>query len=191
VPRRANSWLLLLPLLTAGSLLAHGLAYRLVQPDPGARAALLERTGHAYLGAVPFLLGALGALLAAGLLAAGLRALRGAAAAPAAWPLALVPPVAFALQEHLERLAAGSSFPLHLAASGTFLVGLALQLPFGLLAVLLARLLERAAAAVGSALCARPAPARACARVSAPALAAVGLRPCPLALGAALRAPPA
>jgi hypothetical protein len=139
--------------MTAGSLVAHGLAYRLVAPDPDARVDLLARTGHGYLEAAPFVLGACLAFLLAGLAAHASRGfLRRAPARAPAWPLALLPLLGFACQEHLERLAATGDLPFSAATEPTFLVGLALQLPFALVALVAARVLGRAAEVVGRAL---------------------------------------
>jgi hypothetical protein len=63
-----------------------------------------------------------------------------------------VPPLAFTLQEHAERLAQ----PALVVAEPTFLVGLALQLPFAALAWLLARAILRAADVLGAFLAERP-----------------------------------
>ena len=150
------AWLLALPLVTAGSLVSHALAYRIAEPAPTARAGLLQTTGHGYMAAAPFFLAVGIAFLAAGLLSIGARSRRGAATPPPAWPLALVAPLGFALQEHLERLVATGSFPVELVAQPVFLTGLALQLPFALIAVLAARWLSRAAEAVGRALAGSP-----------------------------------
>jgi hypothetical protein len=54
---------------------------------------------------------------------------------------ALLPPAGFALQESLERLIASGSIPPDLVLEPTFLVGLALQLPFAVAALLLTRAL--------------------------------------------------
>ena len=51
--RRTLPWLLALPLMAAGSLLAHSLAYALVEPGAAERARLLRSTGHGYLAAAP------------------------------------------------------------------------------------------------------------------------------------------
>jgi hypothetical protein len=152
VNRRPLAWLLAFPLMTAGSLLAHGLAYRLVAPQSGARADLLDRTGHGYLEAAPFILGACLAFVLAGLAAHASRGSRRAPARAPAWPLALLPLLGFACQEHLERLVATGELPFSAVTEPTFLVGLALQLPFALAALLAARLLGRAAEALGWAL---------------------------------------
>jgi hypothetical protein len=191
MPRRGHAWLLALPLVTVGSLLAHAVAYRIAAPQPDARASLLETTGHGYLSATPFLLGTCLAFLVAGLLAIVLRSWRGAATPPASWPLALLAPLGFAAQEHLERLVATGSFPSELAGQPTFLVGIALQLPFALAALLAARGLGRAAEAVGRAI-ATAAPTRHRLRASAPTAVAtlpLPLRPA-LASGCSGRGPP-
>lgn len=148
-------WLLALPLLAAGSLFAHSLAYALVEPGAAERARLLRSTGHGYLAAAPILLAGATALALAAIVAYALRGRRGRVSPLPAWPLALVPLAGFALQEQLERLASGA--PLD-AFEPTFLVGVALQLPFALAAVLVARRLARAAESVGRALA--PAPPR-------------------------------
>jgi hypothetical protein len=55
------------------------------------------------------------------------------------WPIALVPPLGFAVQEHLERVIELQEFPFTAALEPTFIVGMAMQVPFALAAVLLAR----------------------------------------------------
>src|SRR3990172_1787334 len=149
-----------LPLAAAGSAAAHLLAYRLVEPDPRVRSELLEGTGHAYLVYLPLFLAGCLALLGAALVGhavAGLR--RRPATAATIWPLAFVPPLGFALQEHLERLLAWGNVPFAAALEPTFAVGLALQLPFALAALAVARALAGAAGALGRAVTARDLPA--------------------------------
>jgi hypothetical protein len=73
---------------------------------------------------------------------------------------ALLPPLAFALQELLELSLHTGSIAWQACVEPTFLPGLALQLPFALLAYVAARLLLRAAVRLGRAL-ARPRGARA------------------------------
>src|SRR5262245_8819023 len=108
------AWLLALPLVTAGSLASHTLAYRLAEPVAGVRSDLLQATGHGYMAAAPFFLAVGIAFLVAGLLRILTRSRAGAATAPPCWPLAFVAPLGFAVQEHLERLVAAGSFPLDL-----------------------------------------------------------------------------
>ena len=58
-----------------------------------------------------------------------------------AWLFFVLPPLAFALQEFAERLLNAEAFPFQAALEPRFLLGLPLQFPFGLLALLLARAL--------------------------------------------------
>jgi hypothetical protein len=148
--RRRLNWLVALPLILAGTQVAHGLAYELVYPQTHAR---LLQSGHGYLGWLPLVFGVTGALALVGLGSAVADAARGRRARdlPAA-AFALLPPVAFALQELLELSLHTGTFGWRAFLAPTFLPGLALQLPFALLAYVLARLLLRAAARVGLAL---------------------------------------
>ena len=156
VSRRALLWLASVPLMVAGSFSAHELSYWLIAPDPLVRAHMLEASGHGYLARAPLVLGVLGALLVAALVLRVAGSRRGAAAtAVARWPFFLLPLVGFSLQEHLERFLHLGELPTAAAIEPTFLVGLALQLPFALAALVLARLLLRAADRVGNALRAR------------------------------------
>jgi len=177
--RRAAVQCAALLLALAGSLAAHQIAYALADSNTAS---------HGYLSLVPAAVGAVIALLAVavvGEVAAGRRG--GAAMAPSP-RIALVPALAFAVQEHLERLAAGEP-ALTAAFEPTFAIGLALQVPFGLAAWLLARLLVRTAFAVGRAMAPLPGPRRIVSQALWPA-AIVLPRLAPLASGSAGRAPP-
>lgn len=140
------AWLLSLGLAATGGLAAHGIAYRVTEPHHDERAALLEATGHAYLD-----LKLAGSLCVALVLVgfAG-RVLAGAhrGGSPPLWLFALAPPVGFALQEHAERMLHHDGIVLLAAQEPAFLVGLALQLPFALVALLTARVLLAAADAL-------------------------------------------
>ena len=137
------AWLLSLALAAAGALASHGLAYRIAQPDPELRRHLLEETGHGYLS-----LDLIGSLLAAlvivgfagCVLAGGNRR-----DAPPLWIFALTPPVGFTLQEHAERMLHHDAFSAGTVLEPTFLAGLLLQLPFAVVALLMARALLVAA----------------------------------------------
>jgi len=123
--------LVALPAAGAGTLVAHAAAYELVgAPADGV---------HGYLAHLPQVLAI---LLLPALLAA---AVAGRSRAPRAWPFAAAALSAFAIQEHVERLAHSGSFPL-LLDRPVFWVGLALQVPFALAAWLVARALLRVAA---------------------------------------------
>ena len=75
--RRAAAWLLSLPLMIAGTQVAHVLAYRWVYPNAHIRLTELLATGHGYMvgtrGYLPLVLGIVGAvdLVAAGWVFAG------------------------------------------------------------------------------------------------------------------------
>jgi hypothetical protein len=113
--KRGAPWLVSIPFMAMGCLAAHSLAYHLVSNTP-------ER--HGYLTFAPLFLGLLGGLAIVGALR------RGKTQSPLYF--ALLPPLAFVVQEHVERLQLVATEP-------AFLVGLALQLPFALAALVAAR----------------------------------------------------
>jgi hypothetical protein len=191
---RSAAWLIALPLVTIGWLAAHSLAYVLVAPDAHHRTRLLAETGHGYLGAAPVVLAFALTVLVSGFGLAVFDSVRGAAGRPLAlWPLALAAPLGFAVQEHLERLITLQAFPTDAALEPSFLAGIALQLPFAIAALLIARAVLELGYALGGALVTvgaprpvglRSAPRRL--RPHAPTLAPVPV----LATGHAGRAPP-
>jgi hypothetical protein len=148
------AWLLSLALAAAGGLAAHGLAYRIAEPDAELRRHLLEETGHGYLNLdlAGSLLAALVVVGFAGCVLAGNQRRQ----APPLWLFALAPPVGFALQEHVEHVLHDNAFNAGLVFELTFLVGLVLQLPFALVALLAARTLLAAASALARQLGAPP-----------------------------------
>ncbi len=151
--RRAAVWLLSIPLMLAGSQVAHVFAYRLVYPNAGVRLHELIETGHGYMGYEPLVAGIAGALEVAAFAWIVGQAVRGRRQRHVpAWVFALLPPLAFVIQEILERWLAGGSFPWWTVLQPTFLAGLLLQLPFALLAYLVARWLTRVARTVAPAL---------------------------------------
>src|SRR5690242_10548928 len=94
---RARGFLLLsLPLAAAGSLVGHATAYALL---PAAQPQI-----HGYLSYAPL---AIAAAAAAVLTGVSLRVTGAVCEVPSRAPFVLVPPLAFAAQEHLERLLAG------------------------------------------------------------------------------------
>jgi hypothetical protein len=147
--RRGLSWLLTIPLVLAGTELAHAVGYRSALPDAHERAHELTATGHGYFAYAPL---AAGLGVAAVVVALALHAGRaGTGVRLRAWPFAVLPLLTFTLQEHLERLLHGVD------ASGvvfepTFIRGALLQLPFGIIAYLIARALLRVAERIGAAL---------------------------------------
>lgn len=187
--RRRLAWALCLPLAVAGWHVAHVLAHSLVPAGAGVHAD--PHTGHDYLGLSPY---ALTLCVAVGLLAAvivvfawihGRRRAR-----PSLWLFAALPPLGFFLQNALERALVGAA-PDGGVVEPTFLVALALQLPFAVAAAAVAYLLLVAAAAVREALAFHDPP-----RLVAPVLVAspahqIDLEPrAVLAYGHGQRAPP-
>jgi hypothetical protein len=160
----------LLPVLAAGVLVSHALAYRLT-------ATPTDRF-HAYLEHAPQVLLV---LALCGIVLGGFGRRR---EAPTAYVFPLVAMTTFAVQEHLERLVHEGSVPF-LLTSPAFVVGLLLQVPVALGAWVLGRWLLRVAD--------EPAPPRLALRprfdlplVVAPAAALASSEP-PAALG---RGPP-
>jgi len=147
VTRAGNrlAWLLSLGLAASGALAAHALAYRVAEPHDERREHLLEETGHGYFD--PALVGSLCAALVVVGFAGRVLASAGRADRPPLWLFALAPPLGFALQEHAERALHHDTLLLAVLEP-TFLVGLLFQLPFALAALLAARALLAAAAAV-------------------------------------------
>jgi hypothetical protein len=144
-------WLVALPLMVLGSLGAHLLSAgvsgaRAESAGEGEHGAdeLALRAGAGFPSHAVQALGIVAALLCiAGLAwliaAARDRPRRGAS------PLLFfaLPPLAFSLQELFERVLSAEAAPFHAALEPRFLLGLAFQLPFGLLALASARLLLR------------------------------------------------
>jgi hypothetical protein len=142
--RRLAVAALSLPLMALGVIVAHWVAYLIAVPDAGSRRALLAASGHAYVAWAPTTLGllaGLAVLLLGGLVLRGGGSLDRVRLRPSLF--LWLPPVAFAVQEHAERLRVGYDSPYHVWQEPTFWRGLLLQLPFGLLAYLLAALLLR------------------------------------------------
>jgi hypothetical protein len=131
--------LVALPIAGASWLSAHCLAYVLVPP---ARSGTMHHhmdESHNWFASMPVLVAAGVTVVAAGLVLCVGEGLRGGPErAPGLTPLfALLPPLGFVVQEHLEHLLASGSVPYEVALEPTFLTGLALQLPFALGALLL------------------------------------------------------
>jgi hypothetical protein len=171
------AWLIGVPLVAVSWLGGHELAYRLAAPQ--------AETAHGYLQQAPFFITLLLAAAIGGLV---LRARGGAARVMPARLLAALPPLGFAVQELLERGLHGDPF-WPTPAEPVFLLGLLLQIPLALAALVVAGALTELADAVAahSAPRTRLAPLRPRRPRPAAALAVPGV----LASGHAGRAPPA
>jgi hypothetical protein len=175
-------WLLSVPLATAGWLAAHSLAYTVVAPHDH----------HGGVAAAPILVACSITVLLAVATHDGFR--RAAPARVPAWPVGLLPPLGFAVQEHIERLIELNELPVGTVLEPVFLMGIALQLPVALLVLGLATVVLAAGNALGRELVVPWAPRpRSCA-VAPPLAARLGpvlARPPVLATGYGGRAPPA
>src|ERR671923_148664 len=144
VMKRRAAWLIPLPLAVSSWLGAHCMAYWLVSPaGEHHHMGLHAESGHAYLGYTPAIVLWGLALVVAGLLLCVSEGLRGRRPSrPPTRLFVMLPPVGFVMQEHLERLIGTGAIPHDLMLEPTFVVGLALQLPFALAALLHSTLLE-------------------------------------------------
>jgi|SRR5215211_1074629 len=193
--RYRAAWLIPLPLVVASWLGAHSLAYWLVSPGGTGHMALHTVSGHGYLGYAPALAVWGLALVLAGLVLSVGDGVRGRRPSPPPLRvLVLLPSVGFAVQEHLERLIGTGSIAHDLVPEPAFLVGLALQLPFAVAALLVAHALTALGFGIGRALARllilpRQVPALPPLPLRSPASAAL-VTPSVLALGHGPRAPP-
>jgi hypothetical protein len=144
-----------LPVLTVGWFAAHWLGYRVAIPNPHERARALAASGHGYFAYLPFLLGATVALLVVTIAFQICAAARGSVSKrPLAWPFAVLPPLIFAGEEYTDRLVHDGTFQLAVAVERTFVIGLLMQVPVGLVSYAVVRLLLRWADRIGTALAA-------------------------------------
>ena len=158
--RRRLPWLIALPLMAGGLVAAHALSYVCVggqvESVAGADGDIHGAPDRASAGlaAHSVLPMALLVALAVGAGAAWLvgraRGNHGAGASP--WLFFALPPLAFTAQELIERLVNAEAAPFHAALEPRFVVGLALQIPLGLIALFLARALLRVVKRIARAL---------------------------------------
>src|SRR5712691_877246 len=161
--RRRLPWLIALPLMAAGSFAAHALSYVVAGTRAGGGVdgeihGASERTsagvaGHSVLPVG--LLVALGIGAGTAWLVGCARGKRGQGASP--WLFFALPPLAFSVQELIERLVNAEVAPFQAALEPRFLLGLALQIPLGVVALLVARALLRVVRRIARALV-RPRP---------------------------------
>jgi hypothetical protein len=123
-----------LPVAALGSLGGHAAGYALVGTT-GQDARI-----HGYLVFAPQFVAVCAVFVAASV---ALRVSGRFAGRPAAWPFAVLPPLAFAVQELIERLAAG--LPARTVFAPAVYAGLVAQLPMAIAAFFVARTLLRVA----------------------------------------------
>jgi hypothetical protein len=177
-------------LLVFGLAAGHELAYRLTLAAP-LRDDVLTSSGHGYLAYLPLALSVTLALAVAAFAWRVVALLRGSRGGRApAGVFAALPPVAFAVQEHAERLIYDGRFPVELVSDPTFAVGLVLQVPIALAAVVLARACELLAHQVAASLARKPPRARFAPFVARIASGVTLPRLHPLAFASSGRGPP-
>jgi hypothetical protein len=140
-----------MPLAFGSAIVGHDLAGTLAPVHTASHASQLASSGTTQLVWAPYVVGALVTFLAVGLVVRILEAAAGnVRRGGAGLGLAAVPVVVFVLEEHIAQLLSGSYVSLlHVSLEPRFALGLLLQLPCGLLACLIARLLLRAAEELG------------------------------------------
>ena len=116
--RRGLAWLVAVPLMLAGSQVAHVLAYRIVYPQASIRVHDLVETGHGYMSALPLALGVAGAVVVLSLAASGRRCgARARRAIASAVGVRAASGRRLRLQEYIERWLAWGFFPWYAAAA--------------------------------------------------------------------------
>jgi hypothetical protein len=133
-------WLASLSVCTAGWLIAHALAYLLVTAGDERSSALVEQTGHGDLAfaASVIAVSALVLLLALGAAVVAGATRRARPAVPLA-PYVVLPLLDFVSHTVLEPAQNGHGASTGVPLEPVFLVGLALQVPLAVAALLLAR----------------------------------------------------
>jgi hypothetical protein len=161
--RQRLPWLIVLPLMVAGSMGAHALSGLLAGTPAGGVLAGdhdggSERAGVGVAAHFVLPVGALSVLAIAGVvtwLVGRARGVRPAGASP--WVFFVLPPLAFSSQELIERIFGAEAAPFQASFEPRFLLGLALQIPFGVVALVVARVLLRVVHRIVEALgCQRP-----------------------------------
>jgi len=197
---RRLPWLVALSLMAAGSLAAHALSSVLVGVraesvvgTEGGTHELADRSSAGFAGHSVLPLGVFVALACVAGVARLIAHLRGRPRQGASpWLFFTLPPLAFSLQELIERLLHAEAAPFQAALEPRFLIGLALQVPLGLAALLAARLLLHVVRRIAYALTqTRPPPAPGRMRTFRPPVVCELSRIPALALGYSQRGPPA
>jgi hypothetical protein len=189
-------WSASLSMCVAGWLIAHALAYRLLASGDEGHGALVERTGHGELAFSPHLIAVSAGVLLLGLIGAVVAgATRRTRPAMPLAPFVALPLLDFVSHTLLESVQHGHVVSVAAALEPDFLVGLALQVPLALAALLLARVALTWAEGLGRGLTPRWRPRPLALALPAPLALLIGTEHRPtipaLASGCAERGPPA
>lgn len=153
--RTRTVWLLTLPFLLLSETFGHTLVARTLDSGASRHRLVLHLSGG-FLEYAPAAIAALLVLVGAILVPRALASSRAQRPRPLpGWKLAVVPSLAFLLQEQLERLVQGGSVDWFTSVEPVMLAGLLPQLLCGLLTLWLVRTLLRAADELGCALARR------------------------------------
>lgn len=146
--KRHVPWVTAIPLAVIGTLAGHAVGYRAAVPDAHERAHVLASTGHGYLAHAPLVVAVCTALAVLGFAAHVWGAIGGRSRSARTTRfgfVAALPPLAFLLQETLERYIQHGHVHWAFFVSAPVLLGLATQIPFALLAAAIAFALAVAA----------------------------------------------
>jgi hypothetical protein len=182
--------------MAAGTWLSHCYALSTVDPSTHAAAHHAGHTGRmsaaAFVFSAPFLYACIAVLALALVFRVGLSFAGHNAARMSALPFAVVPALGFFLHQHFEQLASTGTISVAALTAPAFLLGLILQIPFGIVAFFVVRFLLRFAERLGVTLAELRKPRRAIPAIRRPraSLLAHGPRLALLARSAAPRAPP-
>jgi hypothetical protein len=147
--RGTLGWAASLSVCIAGWLIAHALAYRLLASGDGSHGTVVEASGHGQMAFSPSLMTVSAAVLLLAFACAVVAGARGRtpASVPVA-PFALLPLLDFVCHTALESLQHGE-VSAGAALEPVFLLGLAIQLPLALGALLLMRAAQAWAEGLG------------------------------------------
>jgi len=148
--RHHLAWPIALPLAVIGSLAGHSIGYRAALPAAHERESVLASSGHGWLEYAPLLAGLCSVAVVLAFVAAVIGRERRRTVQLKL--VAAIPPLTFVAQEFLERYLHDGSIGWGLLVSMPFVLGLAAQVPFALLAGSVAFALGKAAERLSSAL---------------------------------------
>lgn len=188
ISRQQLLWIIAVPLMAAGTVVAHSVTAVVSSGHAETGNEGAERTSAGAPAHVTLLLGFTLALVVVWL---GRRLLARRRGEPSAAWFLILPPLAFLFAEVAERVLRSESFPFQPSLEPRLVVGLALQVPFGLVAYGVARLLLRAIERVVARLARTVSPRLRAATTRVAPVSVVLPRIPALALGYQERGPPA